>query len=231
VVDKDPLLLVEDDPTLLELMRYVLGHSGFRVLTAADADAGWQLFRQEAPAATLIDRNLPGGDGIALCRRLRAVSGAPIMMVTALGLDQDVVEGLEAGADDYLVKPFAPEVLVARVRALVRRATGTPSTVVEVLSCKDLSVDFRSRLSNRSGSEVHLTYTEIALLEALWKAKGAVVTSRKLLASVWGAEYVDDVDILRTHIARLRSKIETNPASPRHVLTIPRQGYRLACIS
>ena len=219
------ILVVDDEPPLVELVRGYLGREGFEVLTACDGPSAVQLARDESPDVVVLDLMLPGFDGLEVCRQIRAFSDAYVIMLTARGEEIDRVVGLTVGADDYLVKPFSPRELVARVKALLRRSRQTgprpaslPAGLVFDAGRHDVSVD---------GSPVSLTTTEFDLLATLVSDPGVVVPRARLLDRVWGAEFVADDHLVDVHIGNLRRKLGDDPAAPRFVETIRGVGYRL----
>jgi two-component system KDP operon response regulator KdpE len=205
----------------------VLREAGFQAVPAETASEALDLAAVRPPEAAIIDLVLPDLDGIELTRRLREWSEMPILVLSAVGEEEQKVRALEAGADDYITKPFGTRELVARLQAALRRAARVeeePSIVVE-----DLEVDLAARVVRRGGEPVHLTPIEFDLLRALVRNRGRLMTHRKLLTEVWGPEYVDDMQPLRTHIARLRAKIEPEGvAGPRYIVTDSGVGYRFA---
>lgn len=228
------VLIVEDDPSLREVIRLGLTDEGFRALTADDGPGALMAFASEKPDLVLLDVMLPGLDGFAVCRELRKVSMAPIIMLTARSLTSDVVQGLEAGADDYVTKPFEFPELVARIRSALRRAsvragagpaaTPAPST----LSLGPLFIDPTGFTVTRDRREIPLTVTEFRLLYELARHAGRVLTRDQLLELVWGYTYLGDSRLVDVHIQRLRTKIEQDPAHPALVLTVRGVGYRAA---
>ncbi len=221
------VLVVDDEPQIVRALKVVLREAGFQAVPAETASEALDLAAVRPPEAAIIDLVLPDLDGIELTRRLREWSEMPILVLSAVGEEEQKVRALEAGADDYITKPFGTRELVARLQAALRRAARVeeePSIVVE-----DLEVDLAARVVRRGGEPVHLTPIEFDLLRALVRNRGRLMTHRKLLTEVWGPEYVDDMQPLRTHIARLRAKIEPEGvAGPRYIVTDPGVGYRFA---
>lgn len=221
------VLLIEDDERIRAAMRMALEHEGHRVHEAASGEEALQAFARQPSDVVLIDLMLPGVDGFEVCRRLRGTSDVPIIMVTARADSHDVVAGLEAGADDYLTKPFVPKELTARIRALLRRARGE-ARPQRRFSFGDVEVLPQEGIVRRGGDEVHLTKTEFELLCELASNLGQVLSREHLLDRIWGYDYFGDGRLVDVHVRRLRTKIEREPAHPRHVLTVRGMGYKLA---
>jgi DNA-binding response OmpR family regulator len=220
------ILAVEDDERIRSAVKLALEDEGWVVDEADSGEAAIDMFQQSAPDVVLIDIMLPGIDGFELCRSIRRHSDVPVVMVTARNDTHDIVAGLEAGADDYLTKPFAPKELAARIRALLRRIRpsipGHPK-----LSFGDLELIPDEGKVLRDGDEVHLTKTEFRLLCELAESPGKVLSREALLDKVWGYDYFGDGRLVDVHVRRLRTKIEADPAHPRHVVTVRGLGYRL----
>ena len=220
------ILTVEDDERIRSAVKLALEDEGWSVDEAESGEQAIEMFQRSAPDVVLIDIMLPGIDGFELCRTLRRSSDVPVVMVTARNDTHDVVAGLEAGADDYLTKPFAPKELSARIRALLRRirpsSQGHPKLVFGDL---ELIPDEGKVL--RDGTEVHLTKTEFRLLCELADSPGKVLSREALLDKVWGYDYFGDGRLVDVHVRRLRTKVEADPANPRHVVTVRGLGYRL----
>ena len=217
------ILVVDDDQAIAEMVGIVLRGKGFEVITSADGPSALETFASRQPDLVLLDLMLPGMDGIEVCRRLRRDSGAPIIMLTARTDTADVVEGLEAGADDYLTKPFEPEELVARIKARVRRVEA-PST--EQLTVGDLTIDVEGHEVRRGDEVIPLTPLEFDLLTQLARKPWQVFTRDVLLRDVWGYRHSADTRLVNVHVQRLRSKIEHDPENPRIVVTVRGVGYR-----
>ncbi len=225
------VLVVDDEPQILRALKVVLREAGFDAFAAETAAEALDAAAVRPPEAAIVDLVLPDGDGIDLTRRLREWSEMPILVLSAVGEESQKVRALEAGADDYVTKPFGTRELIARLQAALRRAGRAeeePTIVVD-----GLEVDLAARVVRRDGEPVHLTPIEFDLLRVLARNRGRLMTHRKLLVDVWGPEYVDDIQPLRTHIARLRAKIEPDPhgeggAGPQYILTEPGVGYRFA---
>lgn len=220
------MLTVEDDERIRSAVKLALEDEGWTVDEAESGEAAIELFNRNAPDVVLIDIMLPGIDGFELCRTLRRTSAVPIVMVTARNDTHDIVAGLEAGADDYLTKPFAAKELSARIRALLRRIR--PSTTRRShMVFGELVLSPEEGKVTRSGEEIHLTKTEFRLLCELAENAGKVFSRENLLDRVWGYDYFGDGRLVDVHIRRLRTKIEADPANPRYVVTVRGLGYRL----
>ncbi len=222
------ILTVEDDVSIREQTVLLLRDEGYDTDEAGTGEAGLAAFDRRPADCVLLDVMLPDLDGFEVCRRLRARSDVPIIMVTARSDSFDVVAGLEAGADDYVTKPFEPKELSARIRAMLRRAQGfeSASTVLTLGGRVEVVPD--EGVVRLDGEEVHLTRTEFRLLCELARAPGRVFTREVLLESVWGYEYVGDTKLVDVHVYRLRTKIEADPAEPKHLLTVRGLGYKAA---
>ncbi|MEN9505044.1 MAG: hypothetical protein RI958_970 [Actinomycetota bacterium] len=220
------ILAVEDDERIRSAVKLALEDEGWTVDEAGSGEEAIELFTRSAPDVVLIDIMLPGIDGFELCRTLRRSSAVPIVMVTARADTHDVVAGLEAGADDYMTKPFAPKELSARIRALLRRIRPiVPGHAKLVFGNLELVPDEGKVL--RDGAEVKLTKTEFRLLCELAQNPGRVFSRESLLDKVWGYDYFGDGRLVDVHVRRLRTKVEADPANPRHVVTVRGLGYRL----
>lgn len=221
------ILTVEDDERIRTAVRFALEDEGWTVDEADSGESAIDRYTEGEPDVVLIDIMLPGIDGFELCRTLRRTSDVPIIMVTARDDTHDVVAGLEAGADDYLTKPFAPKELSARIRALLRRNRPTSTDSSAILRVGDLEVAPDEGVVRRDGEEVHLTKTEFRLLCELASAPGKVFSRESLLEKVWGYDYFGDGRLVDVHVRRLRTKVEGDPAHPRHVVTVRGMGYKL----
>jgi len=219
--------VIEDDPAMVRFIRRNLELEDFQVVVSGDGERALDQFEDEAPDLVILDLGIPKLDGMDVCHHLRASSDVPVVIVTSRGRDCDVIEGLDAGADDYLCKPFSAGVLLARVNAVLRRRLPRFETPIDRFEIHGLVIDLASRTVTRAGIPVRLTPIEHNLLSLLVRNCGKVLTSAQILDQVWGADYVADVQILRTHICRLRSKIEPNNSRPTIILTEPGVGYRL----
>jgi two-component system response regulator MtrA len=220
---KGRVLVVDDDTALAEMLGIVLRGEGYDPVHCADGDTALAAFRESRPDLVLLDVMLPGVDGIEVCRRIRAESGVPIVMLTAKSDTVDVVVGLESGADDYVVKPFKPKELIARVRARLR-TTGEPSP--ERLDVGDLSIDVAGHTVTRDGAPLQLTPLEFDLLVALARKPWQVFSREVLLEQVWGYRHAGDTRLVNVHVQRLRSKVERDPEHPQVVVTVRGVGYR-----
>jgi two-component system response regulator MtrA len=217
------VLVVDDDPALSEMLGIVLRGEGFEPSFVADGDAALRAFHDTKPDLVLLDLMLPGKDGIDVCREIRAESGVPIVMLTAKGDTVDVVLGLESGADDYIVKPFKPKEVVARVRARLRR---TDEPAPEMLQIADVSIDVAAHEVRRGDQKIALTPLEFDLLVALARKPRTVFTRETLLESVWGYRHAADTRLVNVHVQRLRSKVEIDPEHPQVVVTVRGIGYK-----
>ena len=219
------ILACDDELKILRALKLVLRPAGFEVVTAASMEEALDVVAVTPVEAAIIDLVLPDGNGVDLCRRLREWSAMPIIVLSAVGEEQEKVRALDAGADDYVTKPFGPQELVARLQAVLRRASPEPEE--SVVSAAGLEVDLAAHVVRRDGEDIHLTRTEFELLRVLVRNRGRLMTHRALLTEVWGPEYADDVTVLRGQIANLRRKIEP-PRGPRrhYVRTESGVGYR-----
>jgi len=219
------ILTVEDDERIRTAVSLALEEEGWEVEETANGEDALVAFAQNPSDVVLIDIMLPGIDGFEVCRRIRRLGDVPIVMVTARSDSHDVVAGLEAGADDYLRKPFDPKELSARVRALLRRSrpSGSPAKMV----VDQLEVIPDAGVVRLAGDEVHLTRTEFRLLVELASSPGKVMSREDLLERVWARDYFDDERLVDVHVRRLRTKIEPDPANPRYVVTVRGMGYKL----
>lgn len=217
------VLVVDDDAALSEMIGIVLESEGFEPVFATDGTTALDIFRQGQPDLVLLDLMLPGIDGIEVCKRIRAESGVPIIMLTAKSDTADVVLGLEAGADDYVPKPFKPRELVARVRARLRRHDDAES---EILQVADLTIDVAGHQVTRDGEQISLTPLEFDLLVALARKPWQVFSREILLEQVWGYRHQADTRLVNVHVQRLRAKVEKDPERPEVVVTVRGVGYR-----
>jgi len=217
------ILVVDDDTALAEMIGIVLQAEGYDTVTCADGSEALEVFRAEEPDLVLLDLMLPGLDGIEVCRLIRAESGVPIVMLTAKSDTIDVVTGLEAGADDYVPKPFKPKELVARVKTRLRRTTA-PQT--ERLTIGDLVIDVAGHQVTRGDEVIPLTPLEFDLLLALARKPWQVFSREVLLEQVWGYRHAADTRLVNVHVQRLRAKVERDPENPQVVVTVRGVGYR-----
>jgi len=221
------VLLVEDEPQMRRFLRAALAARGFRLLEAETAAAGEVAASSHNPDLVLLDLGLPDRDGIALAKSLRAFSQVPILVLSARGREADKVEALDAGADDYLTKPFGVPELLARMRVALRHAARTVGEPMGLIELGALRIDFERREVTRDGREVRLTPIEWKLLALLARNAGKVVTHRQILREVWGPAPGHQTHTVRVHMAALRRKLEADPARPRLIVTEPTVGYRL----
>lgn len=218
------ILVVDDEPQIRRVMRSTLSAQGYVITEAKSGEEGIEAVRKERPDLVLLDMNMPGMGGIEACREIRRTSDAPIIMLTVRNAERDKVAALDAGADDYVVKPFGIEELLARIRAALRRySTDDP---VPAFASKELTIDFETRKVIVRGSLVHLTPKEYDVLKHLVASCGKPLTHRRLLQSAWGPDYGDETESLRVVINQLRKKLESDPARPKYILTEPWIGYR-----
>ncbi|MGI9823168.1 MtrAB system response regulator MtrA [Agromyces sp. Marseille-Q5079] len=217
------VLVVDDDTALAEMIGIVLRTEGFDPVFCGDGSGALAAFREAKPDLVLLDLMLPGIDGIEVCARIRAESGTPIIMLTAKSDTADVVKGLESGADDYMVKPFNPKELVARIRTRLRP---TPESAVETFAVGDLTIDAAGHEVRRGGERISLTPLEFDLLLTLASKPQQVFTREMLLEQVWGYHYKADTRLVNVHVQRLRAKVEHDPDNPRIVMTVRGVGYR-----
>ncbi len=217
------ILVVDDDPALAEMLTIVLRGEGYSVAVCGDGETALHSFRQEPPDAVLLDVMLPSVDGVRVCREIREQGDTPVIMLTARSDTADVVRGLEAGADDYVVKPFKPKELIARLRAQMR-----PGRVAsrEVLTLLDLEIDYSGHTVTRSGELIPLTPLEFELLSCLARSPWQVFSRDMLLREVWGYQHAADTRLVNVHVQRLRGKVEPDPERPKYVITVRGVGYR-----
>jgi DNA-binding response OmpR family regulator len=220
------ILVVDDEPTLVATLRYNLEREGYQVTTASDGESALAAARENRPDLIVLDLMLPGLDGLDVCRILRREMTMPILMLTAKTEEVDKVVGLELGADDYVTKPFSMRELLARVRALLRRAGAPPPAETEVLTAGDLQVDLRRREATRHGEALALKPKEYELLVFFLQNQGRAFTRDELLNQVWGYDFAGDTRTVDVHVRWLRQKIEDDPARPTRLVTIRRVGYR-----
>ncbi len=220
------VLLVEDDARIRRVLQIALREEGYSVQEAPDGSAALGKLQEEPFDVVLLDLMLPDIDGFEVCRRIRRISDVPVIVVSAKGDSHDIVAGLEAGADDYVVKPVVAKEISARIRALLRRSRPDPP---QATSTRSGSIEIRPQEASvlRAGSPLQLTVTEFRLLETLAERIGEVVSRQQLLQEVWGYDYLGDTRLVDVHVSRLRGKVEEDPASPRHVVTVRGVGYKL----
>jgi two-component system KDP operon response regulator KdpE len=222
------LLIIEDDAQMRKFLRAALGSHGYRLVEAIDGKEGLTQAAAYNPDLILLDLGLPDMDGLQVTERLREWATAPIIVISARGQEDDKINALDAGADDYLTKPFGTGELMARIRVALRHAARVGQERVEpVLTVGDLSIDLDKRTVHLAGAEVHLTPIEYKLLVTLLKNAGKVLTHRQLLKEVWGPGYANNTQYLRVYMVQLRHKLEADAARPRYLVTEPGIGYRL----
>ncbi len=226
----EKILVVDDQPRVVRLVSEVLKAVGYRVVAATNGESAVEMAALEQPDLVLLDILLPDGpDGYQVCSRIREFSNVPVIMLTAKAQESEMLRGFDVGADDYLTKPFSAKELVARVKAVLRRAQRSEEAGAVALSCGELEIDFARRIVQVRGQRVPLTRTEYALLRQLALNPNCVVLHVDLLTAVWGPEYRDDIDYLRAYVRYLRRKLEVDPSDPQYIVTSPGIGYMLAC--
>jgi two-component system KDP operon response regulator KdpE len=218
------ILVVDDEPQIRRVMRATLTAQGYSIVEARDGQEALEKLRSERPDLVLLDMNMPVMDGLEACREIRRDSEVPVIMLTVRSAERDKVRALDAGADDYVVKPFGIQELLARVRAVLRRISREKNQ--NVLTSKEFSFDFEKRTMVVRGEMVHLTPKEFEVLRELVASDGRPISHRRLLQAVWGPDYGDETESLRVVINQLRKKIEVNPAQPKYIQTEPWVGYR-----
>ncbi len=223
------ILVVDDEPQIRRVMRATLTAQGYAIVEARDGQEALEKMRSERPDLVILDMNMPVMDGLETCRAIRTGSNVPVIMLTVRSAEKDKVRALDAGADDYIVKPFGIQELLARIRAALRRS---PSGEEEnVVSSKEFGLNFESREVTASGKPVHLTPKEFEVLRELVTHRGKPISHRRLLQAVWGPDYGEETELLRVVINQLRKKIEPDPAKPKYLLTEPWVGYRFVLAS
>lgn len=224
---KERILVVDDEPSILELVRFALEREGFEVTVAADGETAVSLFRARPADLVVLDLMLPGKDGFEVFRELRQQGPVPVIMLTARGGETDKVLGLEFGADDYMTKPFSPRELVARVKAVLRRAEPRESPENQILRVGEITLDTLRHRVTVGEREVQLAPREFELLRMLMANRGAVLNRELLLEKVWGYDYAGDTRTVDVHVVRLRQKLEPDPAHPTYIETVRGVGYRM----
>jgi len=219
------ILVVDDEPQIRRVLRTLLSAGGYTMMEARRAEEAIEKIRQEPPDLVILDINMPGIGGLEGCREIREASDVPIIMLSVRGSERDKVRALDAGADDYVVKPFSSEELLARIRANLRRSGQGDESRPGSFHSADLAVDFQRRRVTAGGKRVHLTPKEFEVLRYLAGNSGPV-SHRTLLQAVWGPDYGEETEYLRVCINHLRKKIEPDPANPKYILTVPWVGYR-----
>lgn len=222
------ILVVDDETQITRVLRRSLSARGYEVQTANDGEEALSVFAQWLPDLVVTDLSMPQMAGLELCRRLRKLSQVPIIVLSVKGEERAKVEALDAGADDYITKPFGMDELLARVRVALRRISGAALPEVQTIELGDFQVDLEARTVIVRGEEVRLTPKEYELLIYLIRHAGKVLTHRVLLGAIWGGDYTEQTEYLRVFIGQLRKKIEADPAKPRYILTEPWIGYRFS---
>ncbi|MEV6065631.1 response regulator [Nocardia sp. NPDC052001] len=220
------VLVVDDEPQILRALRINLSVRGYEVTTAATGAAALRAAAEKHPDVVVLDLGLPDMDGIEVLAGLRGWSTTPVIVLSARTDSSDKVEALDAGADDYVTKPFGMDELLARLRAAVRRSAGTADSSEPVIETSSFTVDLAAKKVTRHGHDVHLTPTEWGMLEMLVRNKGKLVGRREILREVWGPSYATETHYLRVYLAQLRRKLEDDPSQPKHLLTEAGMGYR-----
>ena len=219
------ILVVDDEPQILRGLKIILRAAGYTVDTAETKAAALAAIAARPPDALVLDLVLPDGEGVEVCREVRRFSSLPVLVLSAVGDEREKVRALDAGADDYITKPFGSDELLARLRAVLRRSADGGAD--PVLRIGELSIDVLDRRVSRDGEEIHLTPLEFDILRVLAHHHGRLVTQRQLLQDVWGPEYAQETHYLRVHVAHIRAKLERDPSRPTHLITEPGVGYRL----
>jgi two-component system, OmpR family, KDP operon response regulator KdpE len=223
---KGNILVVDDEPQITRVLKTTLSSQGYGVRTASDGDEATQLMKDWTPDLVITDLRMPNLDGLGLCKYIRAKSRIPIIVLSVKGEERTKVEALDAGADDYVTKPFSVNELLARVRAALRRATAPEQSEASLIEVGDFRIDIPARSVRVKDREVHLTPKEFDLLVHLARHAGKVLTHRALLAAVWGGNSVEQPEYLRVFVGHLRKKLEPDESTPRYILTEPWVGYR-----
>ena len=226
MTDRPSILLVDDEPAIQRAVGPLLRSRGYDVTIAGTGVAALAAFAERSPSLIVLDLGLPDLDGVEVCRRIRAASPVPIIVLSARGAEADKVRALDNGADDYVTKPFGPEELLARIRVALRRVAAEDADQAGVLTLGDLTIDYDRRLVRRGDDEIRLTPKEFDLLSLLARNHDRVLTHRVILKAIWGPNAVEQPEHLWTLVAQLRKKLEPDPARPRYVLSEPWVGYR-----
>jgi two-component system KDP operon response regulator KdpE len=227
---KEKILVVDDAPRVVRLVTEVMKAAGYQTIATASGESAIEMVALERPDLVLLDILLPPGiDGYETCRRIREFSNVPVIMLTAKAQENDVLQGFDVGADDYLTKPFSAKELIARAKAVLKRSQRSEEKFTSILTCGELEINFARRSVHVRGDPVSLTRTEYALLRQLALNANRVMLHQDLLTEVWGPEYRDDIDYLRAYIRYLRRKLEADPRNPQYILTSPGVGYTLLC--
>lgn len=220
------ILICDDEPQIRRVLRTTLTGFKYEVIEARDGEEALEMVRKEDPSLVLLDFNMPGMNGLEACEEIRRFSRVPIIILTVRNAERDKVRALDAGADDYVVKPFAMQELLARIRAALRRSAHPDAEVPRTVAAGGLHIDFERRTTTVRGEPVHLTPKEFELLSLLVSNAGKPLSHRRLLQAVWGPDYGEETEYLRVFINQLRKKIEPQPSTPRYILTEPWVGYR-----
>jgi two-component system, OmpR family, KDP operon response regulator KdpE len=223
--DGQRVLVVDDEPQIVRALKVILRGAGYVTQQAETKQEALDAVAVRPPDAMVLDLILPDGSGVDVCKEIRRWSGLPIIVLSAVGDEREKVRALDAGADDYITKPFGTDELLARLRAVLRRSADEDAE--PAVTVGELVVDMAARRVTRGGEEVHLTPIEFDLLKTLTRHRGKLVTHRELLRTVWGRAYETETQYLRVHFAHLRAKIEPDPSHPRYIVTDPGVGYRL----
>jgi two-component system, OmpR family, KDP operon response regulator KdpE len=226
-VSSGRILVIDDEPQMRRLMRSTLSGAGYEIDDAKTGEDGLLKLREFHPDLVLLDMNMPGMGGLATCREMRGGTNVAIIMLTVRDSEKDKVAALDAGADDFVTKPFSTPELLARIRAALRRAPASPAQAGRVHS-GDLTIDFGARTISNGGAPAHLTPKELEVLRYLTQHPNQAIPHRELLQAIWGPDYGDQVDYLRAIVKNLRKKVERNPEQPEHILTEPWVGYRFS---
>jgi two-component system KDP operon response regulator KdpE len=221
------ILVVDDEAQIRRALHSILSTRGYQVLSASDGAEGLDLAIEHNPNLTVLDLAMPGMSGLDVCRELRTWYAAPILVLSVRGADADKIAALDAGADDFVTKPFSAGELLARVRALLRRASGQ-AAAAPIITIGDLEINIAQRRVRRGDREIELTRTEFDILAYLAQNADTVVTSKMILERVWGPEYREGTQTLRVHVSHLRKKVEPHPSVPHYILTEPGVGFRLS---
>jgi two-component system KDP operon response regulator KdpE len=225
-VSAGKVLVVDDDPQIRRVMKATLVGHHYEVIEAKTGEEALQVLPEEMPNLVLLDMNMPGMGGLETCRAIRSGSDIPVVILSVRNTEKDKVAALDAGADDYVTKPFGIEELLARIRAALRRSPGAPEGGPRFFETKGLEIDFETRRVRASGKDVRLTPKEFDLLRYLVSHAGKPVTHRELLQAVWGPDYGDEPEYLRVFVNQVRKKIEPHPSKPKYIVTEPWVGYR-----
>lgn len=226
MTENQKVLVVDDEPQITRVLRHSLTAHRFDVRTAADGVSGLDTFHDWHPDLIITDLQMPEMDGIEFCREIRKTSNLPIIVLSVRGEERTKVEALDAGADDYVTKPFGIDELLARVRAALRRQQGSESATETLLEDGDFHIDLATREVSVAGTQIHLTPKEFDLLVFLFRNRGKVITHRAILAAIWGGNSTEQTEYLRVFVGQLRKKVEQDPAHPRYIRTEPWVGYR-----